>query len=66
LFHAHYKQHIPVDKIVRAKYQDNLEFMQWFKRYVETTGPTQGYDAAAARAKGERCSTLDSFSALGN
>ncbi|KAG5192266.1 putative microtubule associated protein EB1 [Tribonema minus] len=49
----HVDKHIPVDKIVRAKYQDNLEFMQWFKRYVEITGPAPGYDPVAARSKGK-------------
>mmetsp|Transcript_4006 Transcript_4006/g.5519 ORF Transcript_4006/g.5519 Transcript_4006/m.5519 type:complete len:302 (-) Transcript_4006:93-998(-) len=46
-------KYIPVDKIVRAKYQDNLEFMQWFKRYVELTGITENYDPVLARSKGK-------------
>merc|ERR1712227_141623 len=46
---------IEVDKLIRAKYQDNLEFMQWFKRYFELNVPMQyEYDPAERRklAKG--------------
>jgi len=43
-------------QLVRAKYQDNLEFMQWFKAFFDQqcgTGPypREGYDACSARAK---------------
>eukprot|EP01084_Bolivina_argentea_P208871 355937_1 len=44
-------KHIPVDKLVRGKYQDNLEWMQWLKWYVETAGATDGYDPLATRSK---------------
>jgi len=46
---------IEVDKLIRAKYQDNLEFMQWFKRYFELNVPMQyEYDPSERRrlAKG--------------
>lgn len=26
-------RHIDVDRLIKGKYQDNLEFMQWFKRF---------------------------------
>lgn len=29
-------KHIPVEKLVRGKYQENLEFLQWMKEYVES------------------------------
>jgi len=47
-------RHIEVDKLIRGKYQDNLEFMQWFKRFYElnTSGSTN-YDPIAAREKGK-------------
>ncbi len=47
-------KHIEVDKLVRAKYQDNLEFMQWFKRFYElNSNLANDYDAKAVRAKGK-------------
>ncbi|CAM9777208.1 unnamed protein product [Chrysoparadoxa australica] len=46
-------KHIDVDKLIRGKYQDNLEFMQWFKRFVEVNGFPEDYDAVGARAKGK-------------
>ncbi|KAM3577791.1 hypothetical protein VYU27_000334 [Nannochloropsis oceanica] len=46
-------KHLPVEKLVRAKYQDNLEFMQWFKRFYELNNPALDYDPVAARAGGK-------------
>ncbi|POM60186.1 Microtubule -associated protein EB1 [Phytophthora palmivora] len=44
---------IPVDKLVRGKYQDNLEFLQWLKCFYDShKAPLQPYDARARRAKG--------------
>lgn len=48
-------QHVDVDRLVKGKYQDNLEFMQWFKRFYEMTVSEQpsDYDPTAQRAKGK-------------
>ena len=36
------------------KYQDNLEFMQWFKRFYEMSAPDRtGYDLAGSRLRGK-------------
>lgn len=29
------KRHVEVEKLAKAKYQDNLEFIQWFKRFFD-------------------------------
>ncbi|EQC32088.1 hypothetical protein SDRG_10284 [Saprolegnia diclina VS20] len=47
-------RHIEVDKLIRGKYQDNLEFMQWYKRFYELNGGgTNDYDPIAQREKGK-------------
>ena len=45
---------IPVAQLIRGKYQDNLEFMQWFKRFFELNSSQEvdQYDAISRRSKG--------------
>jgi len=43
------QRHIEVDKLVRGKYQDNLEMLQWIKNYFERTFQGASYNAAARR-----------------
>ncbi|KAF9063315.1 microtubule binding protein [Rhodocollybia butyracea] len=40
---------IPVEKLVKCKMQDNLEFLQWIKRFWEQNYGGQGYDPVARR-----------------
>lgn len=41
---------VEVEKLVKAKYQDNLEFMQWLKRFYDLhANVSQPYDALAKR-----------------
>ncbi|TCD65861.1 hypothetical protein EIP91_002123 [Steccherinum ochraceum] len=40
---------IPVEKLVKCKMQDNLEFMQWMKRFWDTNFGGQEYDPVARR-----------------
>jgi hypothetical protein len=43
---------VPVDKLVRGKYQDNLEFMQWLKSFYDLNGAVKdGYDPVEARVR---------------
>jgi hypothetical protein len=42
-----------VPRLVRAKYQDNLENMQWFKSFFEKNFAGGEYDPLARRAKGK-------------
>jgi RP/EB family microtubule-associated protein len=47
---------IDVDKLIRAKYQDNLEFCQWLKAFYDQSGTFRDrddYDPCAARARGK-------------
>ena len=47
-----FPQHIDVAKLIRAKYQDNLEFMQWMKSFFDHNCATTEYDALDRRSKG--------------
>ena len=44
-------QQIPVEKLVKGKFQDNFEFVQWFKRFFDAnySGPDPEYDPVKAR-----------------
>ncbi|KAI9328739.1 calponin homology domain-containing protein [Obelidium mucronatum] len=41
---------VPIDKLVKCRYSDNLEFLQWMKKYWDAFYPGGRYDAAARRA----------------
>ncbi|KAI8338492.1 calponin homology domain-containing protein [Chlamydoabsidia padenii] len=43
---------IPVDKLMKCKFQDNLEFMQWMKRFWDQNFPGGPYNALARRKGG--------------
>lgn len=50
------QRHVDVDKLIRAKYQDNLEFCQWLKAfYDQSMGGSRpdDYDPASVRARGK-------------
>ncbi|CAG0880586.1 unnamed protein product [Darwinula stevensoni] len=41
---------VPVDKLVKGKFQDNFEFLQWFKKFFDANHDAQvHYDALEAR-----------------
>eukprot|EP00927_Polykrikos_kofoidii_P082972 TRINITY_DN8396_c0_g1_i1.p1 TRINITY_DN8396_c0_g1~~TRINITY_DN8396_c0_g1_i1.p1 ORF type:complete len:271 (+),score=49.50 TRINITY_DN8396_c0_g1_i1:218-1030(+) len=42
-------RNIEVDKLVRGKYQDNLEFLQWIKGYHDRMSQNEEYDPLARR-----------------
>lgn len=43
------KRHIDVNKLIKAKYQDNLEFCQWLKAFFEKNYNGEPYDAVGRR-----------------
>eukprot|EP00602_Paraphysomonas_sp_CaronLab_P010138 CAMPEP_0185030316 /NCGR_PEP_ID=MMETSP1103-20130426/17211_1 /TAXON_ID=36769 /ORGANISM="Paraphysomonas bandaiensis, Strain Caron Lab Isolate" /LENGTH=311 /DNA_ID=CAMNT_0027565395 /DNA_START=25 /DNA_END=960 /DNA_ORIENTATION=+ len=50
----HIDRHVDVDRLIKGRYQDNLEFMQWFKRFFELSVQDIGdYDAPGRRARGK-------------
>merc|ERR1719495_1135967 len=42
-------QIIEVDKLTKQKFQDNFEFLQWFKKFFDANYSGGDYDAAIAR-----------------
>jgi len=50
------QRYVDVDKLIRGKYQDNLEFCQWLKAFFDmkndAAGEREDYDPVAVRAKG--------------
>lgn len=42
-------QEVPIEKLVKGKFQDNFEFVQWFKRFFDANYDGHPYDALAAR-----------------
>lgn len=47
-------KYIDVDRLIMGKYMDNLEFLQWFKRFFELNNATRDdYDTIGQRSKGK-------------
>jgi len=42
-------QNVPVDKLVKGRFQDNFEFAQWFKKFYEHNYSGEEYDPVSAR-----------------
>ncbi|KAM9845137.1 microtubule-associated protein RP/EB family member 2 isoform 2-T2 [Aulostomus maculatus] len=40
---------IPVEKLVKGRFQDNLDFIQWFKKFFDANYDGKDYDPVAAR-----------------
>eukprot|EP00026_Physarum_polycephalum_P013045 Phypoly_transcript_13407.p1 GENE.Phypoly_transcript_13407~~Phypoly_transcript_13407.p1 ORF type:complete len:282 (+),score=59.07 Phypoly_transcript_13407:100-945(+) len=45
------EKYIDVQKLIKGKYQDNLEFLQWIKRYYDLHFPGGKYNAIERRAQ---------------
>ncbi|ORZ17741.1 calponin homology domain-containing protein [Absidia repens] len=48
---------IPVDKLMKCRFQDNLEFMQWMKRFWDQNYPGGAYNPLARRKGGAKSSS---------
>eukprot|EP01017_Pseudomicrothorax_dubius_P022316 TRINITY_DN2410_c0_g1_i2.p1 TRINITY_DN2410_c0_g1~~TRINITY_DN2410_c0_g1_i2.p1 ORF type:complete len:302 (-),score=62.82 TRINITY_DN2410_c0_g1_i2:157-1062(-) len=42
-------KYVDVERLVKARYQDNLEFAQWIKKYFDANYASKEYDPAARR-----------------
>ena len=42
-------QVVPIEKLVKGRFQDNFEFVQWFKKFFDANYSGEEYDPVAAR-----------------
>ncbi|KAK6624554.1 Microtubule-associated protein RP/EB member 1 [Polyplax serrata] len=42
---------IPVDRLIKGRFQDNFEFLQWFKKFFDANYDGREYDAYEARGE---------------
>mmetsp|Transcript_11574 Transcript_11574/g.12896 ORF Transcript_11574/g.12896 Transcript_11574/m.12896 type:complete len:349 (+) Transcript_11574:106-1152(+) len=58
---ANVQKRVDVDRLIRAKYQDNLEFCQWVKAFFEHVAPAsrEDYDPLSRRQIGKGGKKLD-------
>lgn len=42
-------QVIPVDRLIKGRFQDNFEFLQWFKKFFDANYDGREYDGLEAR-----------------
>ncbi|XP_021422186.1 microtubule-associated protein RP/EB family member 1 isoform X2 [Oncorhynchus mykiss] len=54
---------IPVDKLIKSKFQDNFEFVQWFKKFFDANYDGKEYDPVEAR-QGQDSMPYPAMSAL--
>ena len=40
---------VPVDRLVKGRFQDNFEFIQWFKKFFDANYQGQPYDPVGSR-----------------
>ncbi|XP_061717754.1 microtubule-associated protein RP/EB family member 3-like [Cydia pomonella] len=40
---------VPIDRLVKGCFHENLEFLQWFKKFFDANNGRRNYDALAAR-----------------
>merc|ERR1719391_533788 len=40
---------VPVDRLVKGRFQDNFEFLQWFKKFFDANYGGQEYDTIGIR-----------------
>ena len=52
---------IPIDRLTKGKFQDNFEFVQWFKKFFDANYDQRDYDPVAAR-HGQETSAFTSAS----
>ena len=52
------KKVVPVEKLIKAKYQDNLEFLQWMYQFFQSNYNGEDYDPTSRRSKSKGVGSL--------
>lgn len=47
--HTPHLQIVPIDRLVKGRFQDNFEFLQWFKKFFDANYSGADYDALTMR-----------------
>ena len=47
--HCTHTQDVPIERLVKGRFQDNFEFVQWFKKFFDANYDGGEYYAAEAR-----------------
>lgn len=56
------ERYVDVEKLIKAKYQDNLEFCQWLKAFFDQSGAFRDdYDPVATRQKGKGATKISTI-----
>lgn len=42
-------QIVPVDRLIKGRFQDNFEYLQWFKKFFDANYDGRDYDPMEAR-----------------
>jgi len=56
---------VPVDRLIKGKFQDNFEFLQWFKKFFDANYGGQEYDALEMRGGEDVGSSSKSARSMG-
>lgn len=55
-------KNIPVDRLIKGRFQDNFEFVQWFKKFFDANYDGRPYDPVEARGNSSVIGTATSGS----
>lgn len=56
---------IPIERLIKARFQDNLEFLQWFYQYFQSTFSGEPYDPEARRRRSKGTSSCAGYTGSG-
>lgn len=66
IYKSTFDQVISVDRLIKGRFQDNFEFLQWFKKFFDANYDGVEYDAFEARGRVPLGSGVDGCHNLSN